>query len=211
MRSCTCPVGTYLTTPGTITCPESIGQIQKLAFVRSASTAGFGTGTTIINESTWTTAMALTTGGKVIVTPFVSEPTVEIGKAKEFGSGNQVRDGIPVVFGTDPTKFSFKLYEYNDTIIRNLKTLACESISVAFINELGQIIARPVDTNGLPESSPGAATVYFGWEVQAFHISDRMLGGFDAPDHFELTFQLKPGWSDYLEIVTPTDFSGLDL
>jgi hypothetical protein len=47
--------------------------------------------------------------------------------------------------------------------------------------------------------------------MQAFHISDRMLGGFDGPDYFGITFQLKPGWSDYLDIITPSDFSGLDL
>ena len=60
MRSCTCPVGTYLTPPGTQTCPENVGQIQKLAFHRYSSTTGFGTGTTILLEATWTAAMALT-------------------------------------------------------------------------------------------------------------------------------------------------------
>lgn len=216
MRSCTCPVGTYLTPPGTQTCPENVGQIQKLAFHRYSSTTGFGTGTTILQEATWTAAMALTEttpNNKVIVSPFVDAPTVEVGKAKEFGSGNEVRNGIARIFGTDPTKFSFKIYEATDSVIRNLKKMQCEkSVCVGFINELGQIIAKPtVAATGLPDSAPGATTLYVGWQMESLHISDRMLGGFDGPDYFEITFQLKPGWSDYLRVVTPTDFSGLDL
>ena len=114
MRSCTCPVGTYLTPPGKQTCPENVGQIQKLAFHRYSSTTGFGTGTTILLEATWTAAMALTEttpNNKVIVSPFVDAPTVEVGKAREFGSGNEVRNGINLVCTIKPiTSDSFKKF-----------------------------------------------------------------------------------------------------
>ncbi|MCK9220213.1 MAG: hypothetical protein M0P47_09215 [Bacteroidales bacterium] len=215
MRSCNCPVGTYLTPPGTQTCPESIGQLQKLIFQRQSSTVGYGTGTTILSEATWTAAKGLTEttpNDKIIISPFISGFTPELGKAKEYGSGNEVRDGIPIIFGTEPTKVTLKLFEPTDSVIRNLKTLACESISIGFVNEKGQIVCYPtVAASGLPDAGPGATTVYFGWPVNAFHVSDRFLGGLDGPDYVEISFSLKPGWSDYLDIITPTDFSGLDL
>ena len=201
MRTCTCPVGTYLTSIGTLTCPESFGQTQKLIFQRKAASAtGYGSVSTVIVLATWTTLKAATDDTKAIITPFVSGVTSEVGKAKEFGSGNEVRNGIPIIFGCDPTKVTVKLYEYPESLIRNMKLLACEALEVGFINENGHF--------GLNVSG----AVYHGFPIQSLFISDRKLGGFDEPDYHEMTFSLAANWSDYFTIVNPTaNFSALDL
>jgi hypothetical protein len=156
--------------------------------------------------------MAAVDGTKVIVTPFIDAPTPETGKVKEYGSGNEIRNGIPIPFGKDPTKFTCKLLSVSDSIIRNIKTLESETISVAFVNEKGQIVAKPtVAATGLPSSSPSGTDIYVGFPAYSFHVSDLNLGGLEAPDYHEITFQLKPDWSDYRKIITPTDFSALDL
>jgi hypothetical protein len=204
MRTCTCPVGTYLTNLGTITCPESFGQTQKLVIQRAAAagTGGYGIVSTVILAATWTALKAAVDSTKAIITPFLSGLTTEIGKAKEFGSGNEVRNGIPIIFGTDPTKVTVKLYEYPASVIRNLKLLACEAnLEIGLINELGFLGCR-VD-----------GTIYKGFPIQSLFVSDKMLGGFDGPDYYELTFQMKPNWSDYFTIVDPSaqSWSFLDL
>lgn len=201
MRTCTCPVGTYLTTIASFTCPESFGQIQKLIFQRASATAGYGSNTTTILRATWTTTMTAVDGTKTVVTPYVSGVTMEVGAPREFGSGNEVRNGVPIIFGTAPTKVTVKLYEYPESIIRTIKELECETLTVGFINELGYF--------GLDGQSTAA---YCGFPVQSLHISDRMLGGFESPDYHELTFSMPSNWSEYFTIVDPTaNFSALDL
>lgn len=198
MRRCTCPVPTYMTSIGTLTCPESFGQIQKLIFWRAGNHID-DVATTIL-LATWTALKAATDSTKAVVTPFLSGLTMELGKAKEFGSGNEVRNGVPIIFGTDPSKVTAKLYEYPQSIIRTLKEMECESLEVILVNELGYFGHR----------LDGALVK--GFPIQSFFVSDKMLGGFDAPDYNELMFSLPAGWSDYFTVTNPTaNFSALDL
>jgi hypothetical protein len=211
MRNCICPVGTYMTNIGTNTCPTSFGQIQKLLFQRAAQAAGFGTITTTASLATWTTLLTAVDGTKVVVTPFIAGFTPETGKPREFGSGNEVRDGIPIIFGSNPTKVVCKLYEPSSAVAANLKALECESIVVGFVNELGYYgcEAQTVAT-GVPSTSPVAADELHGFTVQSFHVSDRVLGGFDSPDYIEISFSMPSNWSKGFYIQKPTDHSGLD-
>lgn len=198
MRNCTCPVGTYMTSIGTLTCPTSFGQIQKLIFQRANQTAGLGSTTTIKSLATWTTLLAAVDSTKVVVTPYVSNFTMELGTAREFGSGNEVRNGVPIIFGTNPTKVTLRLYEPSTSIVTNLKALECETLEVTFVNELGYY------------GHGGTVSVVTGFDVQSFHVSDRMLGGFDSPDYVEIAFSLPANWSSTFTITAPTDHSGLD-
>lgn len=211
MRTCTCPVGTYLTTIGTLSCPTSFGQIQKLIFQRAAQADGFGTQATVKTLSTWTTLLSATDSTKVVVTPYIAGLTPEPGTPREYGSGNEVRNGIPIIFGTNPTKFKCKIYEPTSAIVANLKALECESVVVGFVNELGYygFEAQTVAT-GLPTTAPVDADEMHGFAVQSFHVTDRILGGFDGPDYVEISFSLPANWSKGWCIQVPTDHSGLD-
>ena len=211
MRSCTCPVGTYIANIGSLPCPASFGQVQKLLFQRAAQVAGFGTLTTTKLLATWTTLLTAVDSTKVVVTPFVAGFTPENGKPREFGSGNEVRDGVPIIFGTGPTKVVVKIYEPTTAIIANLKALECESLEVAFINEQGYYgFQALMAATGLPTANPVAADKMHGFNALQFHVSDRVLGGFDGPDHVEISFSMPANWSTAFCIVAPTDHSALD-
>lgn len=204
MRTCTCPVGTYMTAIGTLSCPTSFGQVQKLIFQRAGglATAGLGTTTTGSTDTytTWTTLAAATDASKVVVTPFISGFTLEPGGPREFGSGNDVRDGIPIIWGTNPTKVKCKLYEATKAIAANIKALECETIQVALVNENGQVAFDATNT---------AKVV--GFDVQSFHVSDRILGGYDGPDYYEISFSMPANWSAGWYIQTLLSGSMLDL
>lgn len=201
MRRNTCPVPTCLGSITAITCPEDFGQIQKLIFWRSGNS--IATDVLVKTQSTWTTLKAAADSTKAVVTPFLSGLTTEIGKAKEFGSGNDVRNGIPIVVGSDPTKVTVKLYEYPQQTIRDLKALMSESLlEVILVNENGWFGMRKT----------AAGVINYGFPIQSFFVSDKNLGGFDQPDHNELSFQLPANWSDYFTVIDPTaNFSALDL
>lgn len=199
MRNCTCPVGTYLTSITALTCPTSLGQVQKLIFQRTVSTAGAIAD--LPTRTTWTTLQSAVNDTKIVITPYISAFTTEVGAAREFGTGNEVRNGIPIIFGSNPTKVTLRLYEPNATVVSNIKALECETISVYLINELGYI-AHSLSSDG---------TLGQGFAIQSFRVSDRMLGGFDGPDYVEISFSLASNWSEDFTILAPTTWSALDL
>jgi hypothetical protein len=198
-----------------LTCEENIGQVQKLIFQRTyngTAVNSLGTTSTVITLQTWTTLLAAADDTKVEVTPYIAAHTTEPGKAKEFGSGNEVRNGIPIVFGTDPTKVSCRIYGPTSKLIRELKAMECEVLSVAMINELGWLAGKYLtSTGGLPSDAPGASDLFMGFPMQQFHVSDLILGGLDGPDYIEMSWSFAAGWSDYKCIVKPTAFNGLDI
>jgi len=92
------------------------------------------------------------------------------------------------------------MYAEDQDVIASLKDLRCETLDVVFINESNQFIYS--DTSG------GTAGFY-GFEVAAgsLFISDKGLGGFEESDRNHIRFNLKPNWSDTLEISTETTFA----
>lgn len=205
MRVCQCPVSTLgMTAIGILTCPTSFGQVQKLVFQRAGGLAGAGLGTTTTGStdtySTWTGLAAASGDSKIVVTPFVSGFTPELGTPREFGSGNEVRNGIPIIFGTNPTKIKVKAYELTSAMAANIKALECETLQVALINENGQVAFDATNT---------AKVV--GFDVQSFHVSDRILGGYDGPDYHEISFSFPANWSAKWYVQTLLSGSMLDL
>jgi hypothetical protein len=198
MRIQTCPLPASLTTIPDLSCAQSFGQTQKMAFWRKGNSIV----TIILAQTllTWTTLKAAVDSTKVVITPFLSGVDTEPGKAKEYGSGNEVRNGIPIVMRNEPTKVTAKLYEYSADIITALKALVGEQLEVLLFNEVGWI--------GCGKS--GVRVV--GLPIQSLNISDLKLGGFDAPDYYEMTFSFPENWSNNFLIVDPTaNFNSLDL
>lgn len=198
MRIQTCPIPAHLTTIPALSCAQSFGQTQKMAFWR----AGNSIATVILAQTllTWTTLKAAVDNTKVVITPFLSGVDTEPGKAKEYGSGNEVRNGVPIVLRNEPTKVTAKLFEYTSDIIVALKSLIGENLEVMLFNEAGWIGC----------GKKGLTVV--GIPIQSFNISDLKLGGFDAPDYYEMSFSFPENWSDNFTIIDPTaNFNALDL
>ena len=106
MQLCSCPAATALTTIPAAGCPETFGQIQKIAFQRLKKADGtenkFTTSNDIKLKASWTALMAAADGSKVVVSPYVQAPTNEAGSARTFGGGNETLGGIELVIGREP-------------------------------------------------------------------------------------------------------------
>ncbi len=207
MISCPCPANAALTTIPAQGCAESFGQIQKVAFQRlkSGTTAnGFTTTNSILLLASWTAKMAASDGTKIVVSPYIQAPTTDGGDARTFGGGNETLGGVGMVIGRNPTTFTGVLRAVQQSIIKAMKDLQCESIAdnlgVYLFDENGRICC--VQRSASP-------AVYEPIPIRALFIGDKKFGGLEAPDNNAISWSFLPNYSDDLAIVAPTDFNPL--
>ena len=109
-----------------------------------------------------------------------------------------------MVIGREPTSFNGVIRAVQQSIIKAMKDLQCESIAdnlgVYLFDENGNICALQDATT---------VTTYYPIPVRSLFVGDKMLGGFAAQDYNALNWSFTPNWSDQLAIVTPTDFNPL--
>lgn len=214
MKLCSCPAGTTLTTIPATSCPESFGQIQKVAFMRLKKADGTvnsfvdGSSTGIDKLAAWTAKMALTDGGKVVISPYIQAPTNEAGAARTFGGGNETLGGVEIVIGREPSTFSGVLRAVPQSVIKIMKELQCEAtadnLGVILFDENGSIEAvKNVSADSTPVIS------YTPIPIRSLFIGDKAHGGLEAPDSNAISWSFLPNYSDNLAIVAPTDFNPL--
>lgn len=200
---CKCPKGAALPDIPAVTCPESFGQIQKVAFVRLYKTDGtknkFVTASDIKLKASWTPLLTAADDTKVIISPYIQAPTAEAGAARTFGGGNDTLGGIEEIIGREATPFTGVIRKAPQTVIKALKDLQCESIGVYLFDENGAIGAIAGTTEG----------DYFPIPIRSFFVGDKTLGGFEAPDSNAIQWSFLPNWSDDLKLIAPTDFNPL--
>ena len=215
MQLCSCPAASALTTIPAVQCVESFGQIQKVAFMRLKKADGTvnsfvdGSSTGIDKLAAWTAKMALTDGGKVVISPYIQAPTSEAGEARTFGGGNETLGGVELVIGRNPTSFSGVFRAVPQAIIKVIKELQCE----AQADNLGVIL---FDENGNIEAVKGSTLVdttptptYTPIPIRSLFVSDKTHGGLEAPDSNNISWTFLPNFSDDLAIVAPSDFNPL--
>jgi hypothetical protein len=168
-----------------------------------------GSSTGIDKLAAWTAKMALTDGGKVVISPYIQAPTSEAGEARTFGGGNETLGGVELVIGRNPTSFSGVFRAVPQAIIKVIKELQCE----AQADNLGVIL---FDENGNIEAvkqsvtAEGTTTVsYLPIPIRSLFVSDKTHGGLEAPDSNNISWTFLPNFSDDLAIVAPTDFNPL--
>ena len=200
---CKCPRGAALPDIPAVTCPETFGQIQKVAFVRMYKTDGnknkFVTASDIKLKASWTPLLMAADDTKVIISPYIQAPTAEAGAARTFGGGNDTLGGIEEIIGREATPFTGVIRKAPQTVIKALKDLQCESIGVYLFDENGAIGAIAGTTEG----------DYFPIPIRSFFVGDKTLGGFEAPDSNAIQWSFLPNWSDDLKLIAPTDFNPL--
>ena len=186
MITCNCPAAASLTTIPAVSCPESFGQIQKVAFQRLYSAAGvknkFTTSQStaqITLKASWTPLLTATDGTKVVVSPYVEAPTSEPGGPRTFGGGNETLGGVETIIGREPTTFSGVIRSVPQSVIKAMKDLQCEAVN------------------------------HYPIPVRALFISDKGHGGLEAPDSNTIQWSFLPNYSDDLVIVAPSDFNPL--
>ena len=214
MQLCACPAATALTTIPAATCAESFGQIQKVAFMRLKKADGTvnsfvdGSGTGIDKKAAWTAKMALTDGGKAVISPYIQAPTQDGGDARTFGGGNETLGGVEIVIGRNPMNFSGVMRGVPQSIIKVMKSLQCEAqgdnLGVILFDENGNIEAIKKVTSGTPD-----VVEYMPIPIRSLFIGDKVHGGLEAPDNNAISWKFLPNYSDDLGIVQPDDFNPL--
>ena len=125
MNLCTCPAAAALTTIPSAGCPESFGQIQKIAFQRLRKADGaknsFTSTASILLKASWTARMAANDGSKIVISPYVQAPTNEPGSPRTFGGGNETLGGVEMVIGREPTTFSAVIRSVRQSVIKAMK------------------------------------------------------------------------------------------
>lgn len=209
MQMCSCPAATALTTIPAASCPETFGQIQKVAFIRLTKADGsknsFVTGdsTAIDKLAAWTAKMASNDGGKVVISPYIQAPTQEAGAARTFGGGNETLGGVEMIIGREPSTFTGVMRAVPQSVIKAMKELQCEAqgdnLGVFLFDENGNIEAIKSSTAG----------TYYPIPIRSLFIGDKAHGGLEAPDSNNIQWSFLPNYSDDLAIVAPSDFNPL--
>lgn len=208
MNLCTCPAAAALTTIPSAGCPESFGQIQKIAFQRLRKADGtknsFTSTASILLKASWTARMAANDGSKIVLSPYVQAPTNEAGSPRTFGGGNETLGGVEIIIGREPTTFSAVIRSVQQSIIKAMKDLQCE----AQADNLGVYL---IDENGAVEcvKDESAANTFYPIPIRSLFVGDKSHGGLEAPDSNAIQFAFLPNYSDNLSIQVPTDFNPL--
>lgn len=189
-------------------CPESFGQIQKVAFQRLYKSTGeknsFITDAGIEKKASWTPLLAADDDTKIVISPYIQAPTAEAGAARTFGGGNETLGGVEEIVGREPTPFTGVMRKLPQKIIKALKELQCESWG----DNLGVFL---FDENGVIGAIQDAktATIHYPIPIRSLFIGDKTLGGYEAPDSNNIQWAFLPNWSDDLAIIVPEDFNPL--
>lgn len=194
--NCGCPASKHLNDLEIAECKESFGQIQKVIFARIFSATGVKNKIpkeTIATKVTMTPLFAAGDSTKLIVSPYIQNPTTEPGEARTFGGGNQTLGGVEIVIGREPTTFTGVIYQEAQSVIKTLKSYSCEKIGVFLIDENGNI--------GAIIDSVGNATYYEPIPVDKFFVGDKNLGGYEEPDSNTISWSFYPNWSDNLVLI----------
>lgn len=167
-----------------------------------------GSGTGINYKAAWTAKMALTDGGKAVISPYIQAPTQEAGEARTFGGGNDTLGGIEIVIGRNASTFSGVMRAVPQSVIKAMKSLQCEAVGdnlgVILFDENGNIEAVKKVTTGTPDT-----VEYLPIPIRSLFIGDKSHGGLEAPDSNAISWSFLPNYSDELAIVAPTDFNPL--
>lgn len=208
MSICKCPASTALTSIPAVTCSESFGQIQKVAFQRIYSSGttknSFTSSADIKLLASWTALLSANDSTKIVVSPYIQAPTSKAGAARTFGGGNDTLGGVEEIVGREPTTFSAVLRRIPQSTIKIIKELQCES----WADNLGVYL---FDDNGNIEAlvDPSVATTFYPIPIRALFIGDKTHGGLEEPDSNAISWTFLPNYSDQLKIVAPTDFNPL--
>ena len=205
---CQCPAAAAISTIPNVACPESFGQIQKVAFQRLRKADGtrnsFTTTAAITLKASWTAQMAAVDGGKIVVSPYINAPADSGGDARMSSGGNDDLGGIPEVLGGNPVQFDGQLRSIPQSVIKVMKELMCEAnagnLGVFLFDENGKIQALQDQTT---------ATTYYPIPIRALFIGSLIHGNYDAKNSNAISWQYPDNYSDDLATVTPSDFNPL--
>lgn len=202
--NCGCPAGAHLADLEIAECKESLGQIQKIIIQRIYGSDGVKNGiveASIKSKAAMAALAAAADGTKIIISPYIQNPTTTPGEARTFGGGNQTLGGVEIVIGREPTTFEGVIYQELQSTIKVLKEYSCEEIGVYLIDENGNIGAL----SGYISSNHQSVKSVFPIPIRSFFVGDKNLGGYEEPDSNSIRWSFLPNWSDDLVIIKQSE------
>jgi len=203
-----CPKPTALTTVIRATCPESLGQIQRIIFQRSGFKfdANAGTPNPITALASWTPLLTATDDTKIVITPNMVNIVVPQAEAITVGGGdNSTIDGAEEVVGAGAITVTADLTNIPVKIITQLRKLQESELDlvVYMINQYGQIICRELD----PVTNPG--DVYGGIPIvpATLYIPYPGNNGYATKDTATMRFGFAEDWAKDRALVKGADFN----
>lgn len=198
---CTCPAASAIATIPDVVCPETFGQIQKVAFQRLKTSGGtlnsFADEATIKALASWTPLLTATDSTKIVVSPYINAPADSGGDARMTSGGNDDLGGIAEVLGGNPVQFTGSLRAIPQSVIKVLKTLMCEA-------QAGNLGVFLFDENGKIEAIKTSDDKYAPIPIRGLFIGSKIHGNFDAKDSNAISWYYPDNYSDDLVIVTPS-------
>lgn len=195
---CVCPNPDSFTDITKTDCPFNLNQIQKVLFQEQGyiwDTAA-GTPTDISTLADWQTLLAAADSTHVVSSPLIGgDPVITAGEAiTEGGGDNSTLNGVQLINGASPSSFSARFDAIDPQTETDLKQFMCyNNVGVYFVNENDNIIAKTTDV----------ATQHTSIPIQAYFFGDRTNEGFGTKDSNMMSFQLKAGWSETIDIIEP--------
>lgn len=201
--NCGCPAGAHLADLTIADCKESFGQIQKVLIQRIFKSTGVKNKFTVAEigvKSEMVGYMASQDGQKIIISPYIQNPTTTPGEPRTFGGGNATLGGVEMIIGREPTTFEGIIYQESQDTIKVMKSYGCEEIGVFLIDEYGNIGGISVK-NGDPEYDISTGECIMPIPIRSFFVGDKNLGGYEEPDSNTIRWSFVPNWSDRLIMV----------
>jgi hypothetical protein len=197
-----CPVPTKLVTVQNPSCPENIGQIQKIIFQRARANWVFDStgGTDIQDLASWTPLLTATDDTKIVIAPntvsvVITPPTA----LTTGGNDNSTLNGRKLNTGFSSVELTGMFRSMPSEIIAQLKMLQKGEDLVWYgVNQFGQIVARDIypghpgeKVAGIPLFSP-----FFG---------DAGNEGYAKDDMANFSFGMDYGWRSDLQVDSAGD------
>lgn len=135
---------------------------------------------------------------KIVVLRNLAEPVSEPPDMRTYGGGNATPGGVEWMLGENPQVFTAAILKSPQQVIKALKQLSCEKLSVILIDEYGQM-GMLAETTG----TPSPTTTYYPIPIQNFYATSKGLGGYEAPDRNNVGWSFVPDWSDDFVIIEP--------
>lgn len=201
---CICPRPAALKTVNRVTCPENLGQIQRLMFQRSGyvfdSEADPTTDITLL--ASWTPLLTAAAGTKVVITPYIDNLVIPQAEAiTRGGNDNTTLNGVEQILGYGGITATGMFTSVPVAIIEQLRDLMCEpDLVVYMINQYGRIVCQSV-----VQPVPAAPTQFTGIPIQpqTFGVSYPDAKGFATLDEAGLRFGLSEDWAKGRVVITP--------
>lgn len=201
---CVCPRPAALKTVNRVTCPESLGQIQRLIFQRGGyvfdSEADPTTDITLL--ASWTPLITAVAGTKIVITPNLDNFVIPQAEAiTRGGNSNETLNGVEQVIGYGGITATGNLTNVPVFIIDQLRDLMCEPDLVVFmINQYGRFVASSAI---YPVPSPLEQVIGIPVQPSTLGVPYPDAKGFATVDESTIRFGLAEDWAKGRVIIQP--------